>query len=254
MRVKVAVFTLILLSGCVTIGQDLARLQAKKPAPGDFNQSLATEYLAYAQSLAEEGHPIRADRFAAKGLDALAGRDVPLEEKPEYTNNRLALMAVLTPDIKEIAPAKAARAQLLFDCWMEKETVCRDSFSEALSDLQFVADALVHGESNRFEVSFANTSSTLDAKAETVVDIIARRVSGYGEYRIELRLPSRHSKLNMPRVLAIEKALIARGVNAGWIMLEPRGKEVALSTDRQDANTIVMQVQSYVAPEPPAGK
>ena len=185
MRIYIVIPTLILLTGCAGLGSNLVELRGKNPTGDTFSHALASEYLAYAEARAEEGHPLRANYFAGKGLTALAGKPVDLEKKPALEESRQSLLAVLTQDVEEVAPAKAARAQLMFDCWVEKEGVCKEGFADALTDLQFIADALVHGEDNNFAVPFAAGSSALDAQGEAVLDIISNRVAALGEYQVE---------------------------------------------------------------------
>jgi len=248
MRAKSLLIALFMLAGCSVGGNSLQELKAKKPGVDSFGEALAAEYLAYADSLSEEGHPIRAKKFADKGLLALEKGDAPLEQKEELAKQREALMAVLTPDVKEITPQRAARAQLLFDCWADKEGVCKKSFAEALADLQPVADALVHGENNRFVAQFARGSDAVNADVAAILDIVAHRVSGYGAYQINLAPPLKKSLLNTKRLLALEKGLIARGVNAGHIEVEGKspGKEVRLSSDRKakSSDSIVITLQT----------
>ncbi|MDX2073684.1 MAG: hypothetical protein SFX19_04880 [Alphaproteobacteria bacterium] len=253
MRVKTALFMLVLLSGCVLRGDHLVELRAKTPSGDSFPQALASEYLAYAEARLEEGHPLRADYFAGKGLSALAGESVPLEKKSSLDESREALLAVLTPDIIDIAPARAARAQLMFDCWAEKEGVCKEGFAEALTDLQFIADALVHGEDNRFAMTFAPGVAAIDVHGDAILDIIGRRVAALGEYQVEILPVDKTKKRTNARVLAIEKGLIARGVNAGRIHSHHRSKTgaVSLSTDdrAQGPNSILLSIQTYGQPK-----
>jgi hypothetical protein len=244
------------------LGNTLETLRAKNPTGNNFPEALAAEYLAYAESLSEEGHPIRSAHFAQKGLDALAGRDVPLEENDAYDENRKSLMRMLTPDVKEIAGAKAARAQMMFDCWADGKALCEDGFVAALSDVEYIADLLVHGDDNQFTAQFETGSSVLTDKSIALIDVIGRRVAGYGEYQIELmayankpKASRRVKALASDRILAIEKALITRGVDAGRIHKHPGVKknEVFLSVDEAGVakNTIAISIQTFgQLPEP----
>lgn len=252
MRVTHAFIILFFMAGCASLGGQLTELRAKKPSGDSFSQFLASEYLAYAESIFEEGHPLRADYFARKGLAALKNEDVELEERPALVESRQELLAVLTPDIKEVAPAKAAHAQLLFDCWAEKKRLCEEGFPAALADLQFIADVLVHGEGNRFRVEFAKNSAVLSNEASTILDIIGKRVSGYGEYQVQLKPAVKTGSVTAKRLLALEKGLITRGVNAGRIetVRDHKDHEVVLSIDkgRQGKNTIAITIQTYGQP------
>lgn len=253
MRIYLTLSALVLLSACVGMGSNLAELRSKDLSGSDFSQALAAEYLAYAEARNEEGHPIRANYFAGKGLAAFKGEMVELEKKPVLEESRQALLAVLTPDVKDIAAAKAARAQLLFDCWAEKAGVCRDGFVDALTDLQFIADALVHGKDNRFTVAFAAGSSALDAQGTAILDIVGGSVAGLGEYNIEIVPADRKNRMTAARLLVIEKGLIKRGVDAGRIHTHRKGSksEVLLSDDRskQHTNNVVLSIQTYGQPQ-----
>lgn len=248
---------LVFLPSCVGMGDHLVELRAKNPTGESFSQALAAEYLRYAEARLEEEHPLRANYFAGKGLDALAGDTVELEKKPALEESRQALLAVLTPDVKEIAPAKAARAQLMFDCWAEKEGVCKEGFAEALADLQFIADALVHGEDNHFIVPFTKGSSGLSGQGNSILDIIATRVKTLGDYKVNIEPPAKKGKLATTRRLAIEKGLIARGVDAGRIQAgrAEASREVTLSTDKKkDADSVVLFIQTYTQPPETSAK
>lgn len=246
---------LLLLAACAA-GSNLEALRAKNPAGKNFNQVLAAEYLGYAESLSEEGHPIRTSRFAQKGLDAISGYDVAPEESDTLAEQRKALLASLTPDVKEVAPAKAARAQLQFDCWADGKALCEEGFNDALAEIEFIADLLVHDDDNRFKVEFDGSKSRLSEKANTVLDVIAKRVATYGEYQVELmaygnktKSSSKIKALASNRILAIEKALIARGVDAGRIHKHrsTHGSEVFLSVDEADdsQNAVAISIQTF---------
>lgn len=252
MRTKTALLLLFLLPGCVGMGDHLAELRTKDIKGDNFSQALAAEYLAYAEARSEEGHPIRANYFAGKGLDSLSGKPIELEKKDSLEDSRQALLEVLTPDVKDVAPAKAARAQLMFDCWAEKEGVCKEGFLDALTDLQFIADALVHGDNNRFTLPFAPKSSVLDAQGASILDIVAKRVANLGEYEVEVLPAGKKGALTTARLLAIEKGLIKRGVNAGKIHThrKDKSKAVILSSDeKEDINSVILSIQTYGQPK-----
>lgn len=254
MRIYTVVLSLLLVTGCASLGDQLRDLRAKNPTPGEFPQALASEYLAYAESLAEEGHPIRADHFAQKGLDALAGRDVPPETgDARFAEGRDALLAVLDEDVKEVAPLRAARAQIMFDCWTDKEKLCKESFADALTEVQYVADALEHGQSNEFAVDFTAGSARLSAQAMSVLDVVAYRTRQYDEYQVELTPPLQKGRLATERVLAVQKYLIRRGVNAGNIatVKDGKGKKVTLSVDKKKiaAQRVKIFVHSFAPAE-----
>ena len=268
MRRILVLLSLLAATACAPAGDKLLALKTKNPSGEGFNNALASEYLAYAQSLSEQQHPVRADHFAGKGLDALVGKNVLPEEADDIqTNARSALMEVLTADMKDITPTRTARAQLLFDCWVDESrrpinpqpALCANEFSAVLIELQSVAEMLVHDNDNRYIVRFAPGSEALTDQASAIVNMVSRRVATLGQYQIDITAyanrPQKSSKSKLiarKRALAIEKALIARGVNAGHITSRPHKAESAvfLSVDevKDGADSVVVTLQTYEQP------
>lgn len=248
---KAFVFAPFLLAGCMPLGDPLEALRDKKPDTETYSSALASEYLAYAESLKQEGHPIRANKFAKKGMEALSEGDVAPTDNSNFAAEKQNLLSILTPDVKEVSPARAARAQIMYDCMADGNAICRESFPQALNDLQPIADALVHGGENRFSAQFLPGSATLGENALAVVDLIAKRVANLGEYQVELTGPLKKNTLNTNRVLAVEQALIAKGVNASRINVhgDAQSKEVVLSTDKGDKNphSVTIVIETYNA-------
>lgn len=261
MRLITLMIAVFLATGCVPAGDRLALLQQQPIEGEDFTTHLASEYRSYAESLAERGQYVLADEFAYKGLAALDGMEVLPEEHESLAAEREALMLILTDDVEEAAPEIAARAQALFDCLATEqnhsdttEALCKESFEAALADLQFVADTLVHGDGNRFAVHFAAGSAALTDRGQKVLDVVARRVSGLGKYKLELVAYGNRPKagaatraLAAKRLIAIETVLIDKGVGAQYIHSHPasRAGEVFLdmhaSGSKRDAVGITLQ-------------
>ncbi len=268
MRIIPFVLTVLLATSCAPVGKKLAQLQQKPPEGTTFNALLAKEYFAYAESLAERGHPIRADRYAAKSSAAMDNHLVLPDESSDLPSQRAALMLVLNDDVKEVVPDQAARAQALFDCLanesgifdMFTDSLCKESFATALADVQFVADTLVHGDGNKFAVHFAPASAAFSSEAEKIMDVVARRINGMGKYKIELvaygKKPQAKSKTKLlatKRILAVEKALIVRGVNAGLIYDHSAASkdEVFLDVRQagESADAVGITIQTFGQPE-----
>lgn len=167
MRPIAFVSLLLLLSGCTG---SLSELRSLAPAPDDFSSALAAEYLAYSEAELEQGRGQAADHFAAKGVEAAKTRIVPPDaaKGAELEAARAALVVVLTDDVKHVAPQKAARAQLLFECWNAQEpkkqpsrpVSCADSFAVAMEELQAVADSLIHGKAKKHRKRHAHIDNS----------------------------------------------------------------------------------------------
>ena len=157
-----AAATLLLAVGCgggppggaFTADSDIAtaqRLQAATP----FNDALRKEYVALAQGGARQFDYGDAGAFARKAV--LAGNnqtvlpfalndfDVPASAQAELAQARAELVSTLDGNARTRDPANAARAQAMFDCWLEKsESVywiihnldCRAEFMKAMEALR----------------------------------------------------------------------------------------------------------------------
>lgn len=86
---------------------------------------------------------------AAKGEtvlpDEIASRDIPEAHVAELTAARQRLMSALDGGGRQKAPAPAARAQVMFDCWMEEQEEnhepdniawCKDGFEAAMAEVE----------------------------------------------------------------------------------------------------------------------
>jgi OOP family OmpA-OmpF porin len=156
---KIGALTAIaLLGGCgtATVGYDMHDLSMAQPSGDAFTQALTTEYRDLADYEANQMYDWRdADYYAKKGLRAASGdtvqpqeiaaRDLPADHVGELTSARGELMNLLGAGAAAKVPARAAKAQAKFDCWMEQQeeniqpdhiAACRDEFYAALNDVK----------------------------------------------------------------------------------------------------------------------
>ena len=153
-----ALTAIALLGGCGTtsVGYDMHDLSMAKPSGDAFTQALTTEYRVLADFEANQMYDWRdADYYAKKGLQAASGqavqpqeiaaRDLPADHVGELTSARGELMNLLGAGAAAKVPARAAKAQAKFDCWMEQQeenfqpkdiAACRDEFYAALKDVK----------------------------------------------------------------------------------------------------------------------
>jgi len=157
LQVVGAVAALSLLGACgVTSGYELANLRGAQPKGDDFTKALTAEYTELASFEADEMYDFTdASYYSQKGLraadgetvlpQAIAERDLPADHVAELTQARADLVALLFAGARDKVPARAARAQAKFDCWMEQQeenfqpehiAACRDEFHAALKDVQ----------------------------------------------------------------------------------------------------------------------
>ena len=140
-------------AGCTT--WDMEELQATAPTDDPFQQALAGEYLAFAQSEAAQYDWIDSRHFARKGLVAArAGATapeapddwrLPRETTAAIGDARQRLLAAFAADARRREPVLAAKAQLHYDCWLEQQeenwqtdhiAACRDGLAADLDRLE----------------------------------------------------------------------------------------------------------------------
>jgi len=118
-----------------------------------FKSALHKEYVALAIAEQEEADGDDARFFIAKAKDAGLGLDVlpqllddrtlPKSVKPQLAKARTQLVNKLWNGGGDLTPGPAARAQAMFDCWMQEQEennqpdhirACRQAFTAALFD------------------------------------------------------------------------------------------------------------------------
>lgn len=173
----------------------------KTPTPaGAFEAALHAGYLDLAQSEYDEADYGDSDGFAVRAMAVSAGKPVGPEELaaralPEdavaaLMDARGRLEAALAGGAPAQTPEGAARAQLMFDCWMQEQEEnfqpgdierCRSGFSAAMSEVD-VAMAPpppppepepVDDRPRAWTLFFGFDSAALDDAARGVVDAIA---------------------------------------------------------------------------------
>ncbi len=155
---------LLLLASCQSfIGAFSAEdnIEAAKntgPPAGAFDAALQQEYIGIAQTELDEYDFQHADLFARKGIAAGNGEAVmpedpsawqlPADKADKLGRARQMLLDALNGGGREKAPADAARAQAMYDCWIQEEetlneghqpediAACRDAFWDALGKVQ----------------------------------------------------------------------------------------------------------------------
>lgn len=258
---------LLLLAGCTS---NLQELKTISPVADNFSSSLAAEYLAYAESEAEQGLTSSSEHFASKGVRASKGELVEPDTVNANNENykdisaaRLALIDVLNDDVKRVAPQKAARAQILFDCWNEQEgnkslvtgASCAAEFSSQYDELQLVADNLVHGADSKNTLEFYEGSAELDADAKYIIAKMTVHLVGHDDYMLGLKAyynskdkKNRKGRLAYKRLSAVRDELLKAGVTMDKIFFtkpdstESSGSAVYLSNDEDKQNRNIVDI------------
>jgi OOP family OmpA-OmpF porin len=142
------------LAGC---GAQLEKAKMMQPEGGSsmFSKNLYTGYVDLAKSEYDEADYADSDFFADKAMAASQGgavgpqdvsaRALPADRAPVLSGARQRLMAALQANGAERAPDQAARAQVMFDCWMQEQeeniqpediAACQAGFTDAIAKLE----------------------------------------------------------------------------------------------------------------------
>ncbi len=142
----------LMLAGCG--GLELQNAESLS-APGDtFDKGLYTGYVDLAKSEYAESDYRDSDTFAVRaarisggeivGPEEISTRALPEGAVVELSDARKRLVAALISGAREKAPAGAANAQVMFDCWMQEQEEnfqpediarCRGGFMTAMAKI-----------------------------------------------------------------------------------------------------------------------
>ena len=136
-------------------GFQLDRAQDVAPQGSVFDTALYKGYIELSQAEFAEGDYTDSDLFALRAIQSGKGggvapqevgeRRLPERMVPELASARRQLAAVLEGTASQKAPKAAARAQVMFDCWMQEQeenfqtddiAACRNGFFAALVEAQ----------------------------------------------------------------------------------------------------------------------
>ena len=235
-RFVVAAAALTLLGGC--IGMEVGAAKRVDPKGSDFDKALYAGYLELAEAELAEGDHFDSDRFALRATAAAAGeapapeeiaaRELPADKTADLAAARERLTAALAAGARNKVPGEAARAQVMFDCWMQEQEEnfqpddiarCRGAFVAVLVSLE---DALKPAVGpGLFQVSFEFDSARIGADGHEIIDRIATAAKALGAVRVKLAAhadragtDAYNQRLSEMRARAVVKALAGRGVPA----------------------------------------
>ena len=243
---------------CASCTTSLQELRQAMPTGNPFQDALSKEYLAFAESETRQYDWGSASHFADKGLKAAYGKATPAEEaknwdiEEPYLNDLDKARELLGSELTEAhikdKPKIAARAQFLYDCWVEQQaegwqeediTSCREGFFKTLKKLKDepkLAPApepkkeepkpLIKEEkplifSSSYIVFFAFDKYDLTKEAIGVVDDAVKDLKDSGEEKYEVVInghadragPLEYNlKLSQKRAEAVKAALVERKI------------------------------------------
>jgi outer membrane protein OmpA-like peptidoglycan-associated protein len=182
------------------------------PAGGNFIQETAHDYAGLADYLSHHGSSFPGDYadvdyFARKGIAAEHGALVPPEDnanwavslglRPPMAQARLRLVNDLDNGGRDRFPGLAARAQVAYDCWIERteddwarefDGQCHQDFIVTITALEAALSGrpIAAAQARRYNVYFEFDRATLTPEARQVVDTVAQAAKGQPNIRIRL--------------------------------------------------------------------
>jgi OmpA-OmpF porin, OOP family len=215
----------VLLSGCslwsysppihgnypsAGVNHDKVMSQAP-PAGGNFNQELSHDYAGLTDMLNRIGDWTDVDYFGRKGIVAESGVNVPPEDNANWAipleqpygfrtqmrEARARLVGDLDNGGRDRFPGLAARAQVAYDCWLERteddwvheaDGACHKDFLATIAALE----AALHGvpapaaAAHQYNVYFEFDRSNLTPEGRQVVDSVASAAKADANVRVRL--------------------------------------------------------------------
>jgi len=186
------------------------------PAGGNFIQESAHDYAGLAQYLSHHGsfYPgdyVDVDYFARKGIGAERGALVPPEdnanwaipmEQPYHFRTQMAeARARLVNDLdnggRDRFPGLAARAQIAYDCWLERteddwarefDGQCHKDFIASITALEQALNGrpIAAPNARQYSVYFQFDRANLTSEGRQVVDAVVQAAKAQPNIRIRL--------------------------------------------------------------------
>jgi OOP family OmpA-OmpF porin len=261
-RLGLCVALLAVLGACAgafTAEDNLDAARGVSAPEGTFNEFLRQEYIEQSQISIDEYDYRSGDIFARKAL-AAGGGEMVLPEDPanwklsaekasELSASRGMLLEALDGGGRDAAPADAAHAQAMFDCWVEEEAeghepddiaACRDGFWSSLAKVLDAIkpqpameepapppepparDYLVFFDFDKTDVR-ADSASILNRVISAIGELSSGSVTLVGH--ADTSGPATYNQgLSEDRAVAVRNYLLGKGVTAD-ISTSGRGEE-----------------------------
>ena len=184
------------------------------PAGGNFIQETAHDYAGLADYLNTHGsfYPGNyeaVDYFSRKGIAAQHGALVPPEDnanwaipleqpygfRTQMAQARVRLVTDLDNGGRDRFPGLAARAQVAYDCWLERTEMdwqhefdgqCHKDFIATIAALEQALGGKAAPAAHQYNVYFEFDRSNLTPEGRQVVDTVAQETKGQPNVRIHL--------------------------------------------------------------------
>jgi OOP family OmpA-OmpF porin len=189
---------MLVLSGCVGQLVDTDSVKKMKTTGNAFQSVLHKEYTSLAIARNLEWNYVASTYFLKRARMAATGKDFPPQPmaerknisagaKAELAKARLNLTKMLWNGAADSTPAAAAKAQVMYDCWLEAQddntrpnniAGCRAGFEKAYAMLQPVLKKALVPLPTPFIVYFASDSAKINGKGMVKIK------QAYADYRL----------------------------------------------------------------------
>ncbi|MFZ1415933.1 MAG: OmpA family protein [Defluviicoccus sp.] len=254
-QLKMAAVALAILVSTGCTNRYLDDAQSAQPQGTAFDRALARDYLALAEVEYKQGDQRDGDTYARRSIDAAKGkptqpdepglRHLPSAPVGEVTTARQRLVKALDGNGRTTKPDVAARAQSLYDCWLEQLdenlqkdhiAACRDGFKTALAQLEAAPPVSAKpvapmAAPEKFLVFFDFAKSTLTPDARNSIANAAKAAKTAGAAKLivvghaDRAGPEDYNlRLSKRRADAVKGELVRLGVSPTVITTEGRGE------------------------------
>ena len=244
-------------------GVELDEVQGIEPQGSEFSQHLYEGYVTLSSNELAEYDYRDSNRFARKAAAAAGGDDVmptaieerslPADQQGALAEARASLIAVLDGSGRTKAPADTARAQLMFECWIQEQeeghqaediSGCQEGFNMALAAAEEALipppppepEPVVEPEPEPsyvtyYVVFFDFDSAELSSSAQTTLDEAAATALEMRPYKIIIRGhadragPEKYNLgLSESRALAVASYMVTKGAGRFAVIADGVGE------------------------------
>jgi outer membrane protein OmpA-like peptidoglycan-associated protein len=242
------------LAGCSTMDEArIAEAGGVTPKGSAFNTGLYKGYLHQARLEAKEYDFRDGGRWAGKAIAAskdgkvspeeLAAWTLPKNSVGDLTGARARLVAALAAGAGAKIPGEAARAQVMFDCWVQEQEenvqpadirACRSGFESALAKVEGALKPVAAKAPGKemFIVYFNTDSDAITAETRAVLSLVRSAAAKASGRRVVLAGHTDRAGdngyndvLSRKRVDSVGAALIAAGLTASTVSKSIHGEK-----------------------------
>ena len=236
----------------VADGFELEDARTTAAPSGPFEAGLHAGYLGLAEAEFSEGDYEDSDRFARRAQAVADGKRVepehpithrwiPAEHRAEMFNEVWRLQKALRAGARDWAPEPAARAQVMYDCWVQEQeenfqpddiAACREAYLAAMAEVESqwpgeAAAAAPAAAPGPYVVFFEFDSAALTTEARATLDEVVNDAAGYEPAVVIVRghtdragSDAYNQALSQRRAEAVSSYLTSHGIDGGSIAVD----------------------------------